>query len=274
MTARTPRPPSRARLLVIVAVAALAAIVAPALTSAGGTASSSAAPPDEGNFPTTSTNVLVTSPPPTIAPPTTIVAQVGGRQWPVPIPAGCDEPALPAVVFVGMVTEMDYRTARFRIDQVRAGSIDGISANGLIDVRYDIDAKFLEVGRQYLVGATIDPVVGVLVSKVAEAAPLFGGDQVIGRTEREIECPELPDPIRTLMIDGSSVDSGVLQPLQEARSDVARSLLVPAMLAAAIILGLVSLRWFITGLGWSISSAFARSRQRATAPRHRVHPDR
>ena len=273
MTARTPRPPSRARLVVIVTVAAVTAVVAPALTSAGGSARS-AAPPDEGNFPTTSTNVLVTSPPPTIAPPTTIVAQVGGRQWPVPIPAGCDEPALPAVVFVGMVTEMDYRTARFRIDQVRAGSIEGISANGLIDVRYDIDAKFLDVGRQYLVGATIDPTLGVLMSKVAEAAPLFGGDQVIGRTESEIECPELPDPIRTLMIDGRPVDSGVLLPLQEARSDVARSLLVPAMLAAAIILGLVSLRWFITGLGWSISSAFARSRQRATAPRRRVHPDR
>lgn len=223
----------------------------PATTVAGGTP----------QYPPTSTNVLVTSPPPTVAPPTTLVAQATGRQWPVPIADGCDEPALPDLVFVGTVQVTDFRTARYRIDQVRAGSIEAYSSGGLIDIRYDIDTKFLDVGRQYLVGASIDPAVGALVSRVAAAAPLFGGDQVIGRTERENDCPELPDPIRTLMTNGRPIDSGVLQPMREARTDVARSLLVPALLAGAIILGLVSLRWFITGLGWSISKAFERSHQ-------------
>lgn len=261
MTDPTPRPPSRARLVAVVGVAAAIAVLAPAWTTAVRSPAAPAAPaaaPPGSVYPTTSTNVLVTSPPPTVAPPTTVVAQATGRQWPVPIADGCDEPPLPDVVFVGTVQAMDFRTARYRIDQVRAGSIEAFSSGGLIDIRYDIDAKFLELGRQYLVGATVDPTVGALVSKVAAAAPLFGGDQVIGRTERENECPELPDPVRTLMTNGRPIDSGLLRPMEEARGDVARSLLVPALLAGAIIIGLVSLRWFVTGLGWSISQAFER----------------
>lgn len=273
-----PRRPSRRRLLGIVAVAGFAVAVpawatadqppaaAPDPTTAG--SPTRATGPSESRFPPTSTNVLVTSPPPTVAPPTTVAAQVVGRQWPVAIPDGCAEPALPDVVFVGTVETTDYRTARFRIDQLRAGAVDAFSADGLIDIRYGIDAKFLADGQQYLVGASLDPSVGVLVSKVAAAAPLFGGDQVIGRTESESECPELTDPVRTLLTNGRPVDSGIVRPMREASGSVVRSLALPLIAAGVIILGLVSFRWLVTGLGWSISRGLARSRPSAQ-PRRR-----
>lgn len=259
------RAPSRARLMTLTGLALVVAVIA-SVWGAGGPSDASppstTVPTGEPAYPPTSTNVLVTSPPPTAAPATTVVAAPTGRQWPVAIPEGCAEPGLPDIVFVGTVQQKDFRTARYRIDQLRAGSVEGIASNGLIDIRYDIDAKFLDEGRQYLVGASVDPGVGVLVSKVAASAPLFGGDQVIGRSESEHDCPELPDPIRTLLTNGRPIDSGVLEPLDGARDDVARSLLIPAILAAALILGAVSLRWFITGLGWSISQGFQRRRSR------------
>lgn len=263
-------------------IAGVAVVVAVIASAWGATGSSDASPPPttvpggEPAFPTTSTNVLVTSPPLTVAPSTTVVAAATGRQWPVAIPDGCAEPALPDLVFVGTVQQKDFRTARFRIDQLRAGSVEGIASNGLVDIRYDIDAKFLDEGRQYLVGASVDPDVGVLVSKVAAAAPLFGGDQVIGRSETENDCPELPDPVRTLLTNGRPIDSGVLEPLDGARDDVARSLLIPTILAAALILGAVSLRWFITGLGWSISRGLRQDRDPTggiTRRRARSDPD-
>jgi len=237
-------------------VAAGLTVLVPAWATAGQVETVPPTPPEDSRYPTTSTNVLVTSPPPTVAASTTIVAPAAGRMWPVDVPDGCNEPPLPDVVFVGTVQVTDFQTARFRIDQVRAGAVEAFSAGGLIDVRYGIDTKFLGDGAQYLVGASVDPAIGVLVSRVAAAAPLFGGDQVIGRSESEADCPPLPDPVRTLLTNGRPVDSGLLRPLEEARGDVARSVLVPLLAAAAIILGLASLRWLITGLGWSISELF------------------
>ena len=80
-----------------------------------------------------------------------------GRRWLVPIPAGCDVPDLPDVVFVGTLVETGtpagapdetaYQTARFRLDQARAGDIGRFSYNGFVDVRYGLDAKDLTNGR-------------------------------------------------------------------------------------------------------------------------------
>ena len=225
-------------------------------------------------YATTSTNVLVTSPPPTVAPSTTVAAQTVGRRWPVEVPAGCNEPALPDVVFIGTVQDTDYQTGRFRIDQPRAGAIQEYSYQGLIDVHYGVDTKYLVAGRQYLVAARADAATGVLTSKVSEPAPLFGGDEVIGQSESAADCPVLVDPVRTLLTNGLPVDSGLLRPLEEARSDVLRSIVAPLLLALAIVFGLVMLRWILTGVGWGAATVVRNAhdtpgirRVRRTTPR-------
>ena len=258
----SPQDPSRvalARLLALV-LGALIFVVVPAVATAqedddeATTPAATTSTTDDTLYPTTSTNVLVTSPPPTVAPSTTVAAQSVGRRWPVDVPAGCNEPALPDVVFIGTVQDTDFRTGRFRIDQPRAGAISEYSYQGLIDVRFDTDTKYLVAGRQYLVAATLDPATGALTSKVSEAAPLFGGDEVIGQSESDAECPVLEDPVRTLLTNGMPVDSGLLRPLADSRSDVVRSLVGPLVVAIAIVFGLVVVRWIITGVGVGAST--------------------
>jgi hypothetical protein len=176
------------------------------------------------------------------------------RQWLVPIPIGCDAPPLPDVVFVGTLQASDYRTGRFRVDQVRAGAIERYSYGGVVDVRFGIDTKYLDTGTRYLVGASYDPDAAVLTSKVRAAEPLFGGDEVIGAAETDVDCPVLEDPVRTLLPDGSSVDSGVLTPLTGAKRSLLRALLLPLGVALAAVFALVALRWLVTGIGWGVSS--------------------
>jgi len=227
---------------------------------------------DEDSTTTTSTTVvpgttttlvpLVTSPPPTEAPATTIAAPTAGRIWPVAVPTGCAAPPLPDLVFLGTMQAADYQTARFRVDQVRAGSIERFAFGDLVDVRFGIDTKYLEPGQQYLVGASLDPATAVLSSKVTDEAELFGGDDVIGAAETDADCPLLDDPVRTLRADGTAVDSGLLSPLSGAKDDLLQSLLVPGAVALAIVLGLVIIRWIITGLGYGLGSLSSTVRQR------------
>jgi hypothetical protein len=189
-------------------------------------------------------------------PPGSTTPASGGpeRQWLVPIPPGCDAPALPDVVFVGTLQASDYRTGRFRIDQVRAGAIGRYSYGGVVDVRFGIDTKYLETGTQYLIGASLDPKAAVLTSKVRAAEPLFGGDEIIGAAETDVDCPVLEDPVRTLLPDGTTVESGVLTPLTDAKRSLLRALLLPLGVALAAVFALVALRWLITGIGWGVSS--------------------
>jgi hypothetical protein len=95
----------------------------------------------------------------------------------------------------GAPQETEYETARFRVDQARAGDIGRFSAGGMIDVRYGLDTKDLEVGEQYLVGASVDPQAAVLVSRVRVPEPSFGGDDVIAAAERDVTSPALTDQI-------------------------------------------------------------------------------
>ena len=181
-------------------------------------------------------------------------AGAAGRSWPVPVPVGCSVPALPDVVFAGTVVDADFQTARYRIDQVRAGDIEPFAYGGLVDVRYGTDTKFLERGTQYVIGGSIDPSTGVLSSKVRRIEPLFAGDEVIGVSESDVKCPQLEDPVRTLDIDGTSVDASVLGPLTEAKGDLMRAILLPLAVAFAIVFGLVALRWIITGVFKGVGS--------------------
>lgn len=170
----------------------------------------------------------------------------------VPVPVGCAAPAEEQVVFVGTMVVADTATARFAVQSVRSGSTDGFEVGGLIDVRYGEEVKFLDVDSTYIVGAGVDPALRVLASTVREPAPLFGGNEVAGVNDSDVECPRLSDPIRTLDADGTSVESGVISPLLAAKGDIARAILQPAGAAIAILIGLVALKLLVFAMGRSL----------------------
>jgi hypothetical protein len=164
----------------------------------------------------------------------------------IPVPVGCPVPDPAAVVFTGTMIGKDDVTqvVRFRIDQVRAGSAEPWAVNGLIDVRYGPDYRFLSEGDQYLIGVGLDPVYGVPASTVRPPEPTFGGNDVVGVDDLAVDCPTLDDPVRTLQVDGTSVDSGVLSLATEDRRLLLATLAVPTMIAFAVLLALVVLRVF------------------------------
>jgi hypothetical protein len=195
-----------------------------------------------------------------------------GRQPLVDVPVGCPIQPLPDVVFVGTVVDTDYRTVRFSIDQVRAGDVGQFSSGGLVDVRYGIDAKYLDEGDQYLIGASYDGQVQALRSRVQPAAPTFGGDEIIRADETDRECPDVVDPMRTLHTDGSSIDSGVLSPFFGNRDGLLRSLLAAVAIVGLAVLALAAIRWFFTGFGHSVESlarTSSQSREARSATRAR-----
>jgi hypothetical protein len=247
-------------LLALAPAGVLVAVLLPATASGqvpppGGTTTTTVAP--------TTTVPLVTTPATTI-PPTSVAGDPSGRQWLVPVPIGCDAPLLPDVVFIGTLRETgtpsgqaesaENETARFQVDQVRAGAVDRFAYSGLIDVRFGTDTKYLDEGEQYLVGASVDPVAGALASKVRQPEPEFGGDEVIGASESDVSCPELADPVRTTNTDGTPIDAGVLTPLAGAKRSVLRALLLPTLIAFGVIFVLVAIRWLFTGIGKGVGS--------------------
>lgn len=173
----------------------------------------------------------------------------------IPVPSGCVAPTPPDIVFVGTLTARDFRTGRFRIESVRAGDAERFAADGLIDVRYGIDTKYLAVGDEYLVAAQVEPVLGVLVSKIREPAPAFGGDDIVGLAESDVDCPVLQDPVRTLTPDGSSVESGVFAPLFERKAEMVGAFLIPLGIAFAVIFALALVRHGLHGVARGITAA-------------------
>mgnify|MGYP001827457448 FL=1 len=199
-----------------------------------GTGTAEAAPPPDDPAPT--------APSPVIAPP-----EPGEQsEWLIPVPVGCPTPTQADAVFTGTMLGKDDVTqvVRFRIDQVRAGSVAPWAINGLIDVRYGPDYRFLSNGEQYLIGIGLDPVYGVPASTVRPPEPTFGGNDVVGVDDIAVDCPALDDPIRTLQIDGTSIDSGVLSLMTEDRRLLLATIAVPAAIVFAVLLGLVVLRVF------------------------------
>lgn len=208
-----------------------------------------AAPPvDPGAPPSTTTT-------PSTSPPTLPVLEPAEIQVPPPIvdphvvsaplvvvPAGCQAPPAPVAVFVGIISAADAATARFTIQQVRAGTLDGYAVDTIVDVRYDDDIRFLRTGQEYLVGAAPDPITGVLRSKVRVPAPLFGGDAVIGVNDTDLACPRVEDGVKTLHVNGTGVDTGVLAPLKTAKRSLLRAVLKPLGIAFAILVCLVAIK--------------------------------
>ncbi len=151
-------------------------------------------------------------------------------------------------MFVGLMLAKDARTARFRLEQVRAGSAVGYAVTDLIDVRFDDDVRFLTSNEEYLVGAA--PLDGnlVLASKVRDAKPLFGGNAVIGINNNTVECPTVDDPVRTLRVDGTPIDSGVFRGLKGAKRDLLLAVVIPVVWAFLIVMVLVLFRWILMAM--------------------------
>jgi hypothetical protein len=167
-------------------------------------------------------------------------------EWLIPVPVGCPVPTQADAVFTGRMIGKDDVTqvVRFRIDELRAGSADPWAINGLIDVRYGPDYRFLTKGEQYLIGVGLDPDYGMPASTVRPAEPTFGGNDVVGVDDIAVDCPTLDDPIRTLQVDGTSIDSGVLSLMTDDRRLLLATLAVPAAIVFAVLLALVLLRLF------------------------------
>jgi hypothetical protein len=163
---------------------------------------------------------------------------------PTPIPQGCPLPPAATAVFVGEVTATDPRIARFRVVQLRAGSLEGYQSGALVDVEYGDEVRFLDVGESYLVGVDDDS--GRLVSNVREPAPLFGGNQIAGLDDAQIDCPPIENPIRTLMPDGTPVESGVVAPLLGKPRDLIAAIVLPAVwvfLGLVVVAAVKNLLW-------------------------------
>ena len=170
-------------------------------------------------------------------------------------PAGCKAPPAPVAVFVGTLADSDATTARFAVEQIRAGSLDGYAVDTIVDVRYDDDIRFLRPGQQYLVGAAPDPVRGVLRSKVRLPAPLFGGDAVIGVNGPDVRCPRFEDGVKTLRADGTEVDTGVLAPLKNAKRSLLKAVLKPLVIAIGILVLLAAIKLLIFAMVRAVREA-------------------
>ena len=210
-------------------------------------------------------------PPPTTAPPVSIPdapgdfeveggGEVGGDVTPVtlplvPVPLGCTAPRLPHIVFVGTVADRDFRSIRFNIDRIRAGRSDPFAANNLIDVRYGLDVQYLADDQTYLVAAVVDPDLGVLVSRVTEPIKHFGGDEVIGISETDVNCPFYENPMRTLHLDGTPIEASVTKPFLDAKVRITSAVLIPLGLAIGVIFVLAMFRLSIAGLYHSLVSS-------------------
>jgi len=170
----------------------------------------------------------------------------------IDVPVGCPVPPAADVAFIGTAVAKDFEKVRYEIVQLRAGSVTGYSIDGLVDVLYLDDAKFVDLDRDYLVGARFDPDFGSLFSTVRPSEPLFGGNDVIGLNDTDVECPTIDDPVRTVLPDGTSVDSGVITPLLEDKTTLLATIGVPTAVVFAAMLGLVLLRrawhYFMKGI--------------------------
>ena len=163
------------------------------------------------------------------------------------VPVGCPPPPVSQAVFIGKAKILDATQVVYELVRLRSGSLAGYSTESPTDagtvvtdvgIYYGRDVKFLSVGSTYLIGTALDPTTGRIFSRVTEEAPLFGGNQVADINNSGVVCPTYPDVARTLNVDGSSIESGVLSGLQGESGRIALAVLVPAGL---VLLGLLTL---------------------------------
>jgi len=188
----------------------------------------------------------------------------------VVVPTSCAVPAPAAAVFVAQLayTDVPPATARFRLERVLAGSLEGFVSGRLVDVNYGDETRFLTIGSHYVIGVAVSASTGVLISTVREAAPLFGGDAVIGANDSDVACPRVEDPVRTLDINGGPVDTGVLTPLKGHGGSLLSAVLRPFGVAFAILLLLVLVKHTLFAVGRSLRDiSFAQPAPKKMRPR-------
>ncbi|MFM7409316.1 MAG: hypothetical protein ACKO3L_00730, partial [Actinomycetota bacterium] len=153
------------------------------------------------------------------------------------VPVGCPPAPVSQAVFVGKVKVLDATQALYELVRLRSGSLAGYSTevpnvDGTVvtevGIYYGRDVKFLEVGDSYLVGTALDATTGRIFSRVTEEAPLFGGNEVADINNSGVVCPNFADVARTLNVDGSSVESGVLSGLSGESDRIILALVIPA----------------------------------------------
>jgi hypothetical protein len=174
----------------------------------------------------------------------------------VPSPE-CVSQASAIAVFRGEVTASVNGTVRYRVTQMLAGDLGGRDTAGVVDVVYGDEARYLLPGETYIVGAgletpvdlvggdtatTVPLAASTLVSTVRTPAPLFAGDAVVGLDDSDVECPVQDDPVRTLLADGSSIDTGVLTPLKGHGGSLLGAIVKPLLFAFLALLLVVALK--------------------------------
>ncbi|MFM7253458.1 MAG: hypothetical protein ACKO27_10390 [Ilumatobacteraceae bacterium] len=194
------------------------------------------------------------TPPPTTelagTPLPTVPGQLPAAAGPlVVVPAGCASPPAAVAVFEATIVGLTVDAARMQVTRMLAGSLDGYEISpSVVDVRYGDEVRFLEIGTDYLVGAGSDDTT-LLRSAVRDPRPLFGGDAVVGLDDSDIDCPELDDPVRTFLADGSLVDASLLTPLAGSGDDLRRAVLLPVAVAMAVLLALVVVKHLVFAFG-------------------------
>lgn len=167
------------------------------------------------------------------------------------VPVGCPPPPASQAVFVGRLDMLDATSASYTVERLRSGSLSGYStettgADGelvtTVVVYYGRDVKFLAEEETYLVGTALDANTGRLFSRVSQNAPLFGGNQVADINNSGVVCPTFDDPARTLNLDGSSLESGVLSSLDGNGNRILLAMVVPAGLVLLALVTLVLIR--------------------------------
>ena len=201
--------------------------------------------PADGESPATPSTIAVD-------PVTGLPAAVGPL---VVLPAGCVTPATPAVVFEGTVTAAVADRARFHVDRVLSGTLEGHQTAQGVDVKYGDETRFLSVGGTYIVGAGVSSIDEQLVSTVREPAPLFGGDAVIGAADTDVNCVTLDDPVRTLLPNGDPVDTGVLAPLDGKGSSLLKAVLKAVLWASGGLVSLVLVKHLVFAAGRAVRRA-------------------
>jgi len=222
-------------------------VVLVGLVAGGATGLTAAAPVLAGTEPAPPVEPEAPTPPPPSTPdPVPEREIISDPSALIQVPAGCPSPPPADLAFVGTVLAKDEfvekGTVRFQIEQVRAGDATPYAVDGLVDVRFGPDSQYIEVDEQYLVSAAVDADIGALASKVSPETLLCGGDAVVGLEDTEVVCPVVDDPVQTIHVDGTPVESGLLTPLLDDKRLLLSTLLVPAAIAGVVLIGLVLLR--------------------------------
>ncbi len=188
----------------------------------------------------------------------------------VAVPAGCPTPATTTAVFFGTVDKMDFRTAQFTVQSIRAGSLASFAVGDQVQVRYGDDVRFLDKGRSYIVGASPDAQTGVLTSKVRQATAVFGGDAVAGADDSDVKCPTVEDPVMTLTDRATPVETGLLTPLRRAKGALLLAVLRPLSIGLAVLIGLVLVKKLIFATSRSLRATTVTERSVLRVPRARA----